>query len=143
MFLLPLIDLCVYVTDCFPGLHFSVAEMAVAHFLIIEDLMDMQWPELSAHVVERTAEGQERLAGQMVEKKEEYFLMLVPVSLQFAHRVQQFHCCNKLAVEPLVAEELVVPQEELCIPQQGALWALACFAEHRKVEYHKDCMDIV
>ena len=69
--------------------------------------------------------------------------MFAPVLLQFAHRVQQSHCCNKLAAEPLVAEELVAPQEELCILQQGALWALAYFAGHRKAEYHKDCMDIV
>lgn len=71
MLLLLLIDLCAYVTDCFPGLHFSVAEMAAAGFLIIEDLMDMQWPELSAQLEGCMAEGQERLAEQMVERKEE------------------------------------------------------------------------
>lgn len=69
--------------------------------------------------------------------------MSVPVSLQSAHRVQQSHCCNKLAEVLLVAGELVEPQEELCILQQGGLWALAYFAGHMRVGYHKDCMDIV
>lgn len=71
MLLILLIDLCVYLTDCFLGLDFSVAEMAAVGLLITEDLMDMQLPELTAQFVGHRAEEQEMLVVQKAERKEE------------------------------------------------------------------------